>query len=454
MSSTSRRTYDTDMLTVRQIFAFNPNESFISSGLVLASMGNGETSWVEASSLVVNPAFNRVIANGSSIVADASYNTFVLSTLDGLGMDVNTGSKQVYLYNKGFTRLDISGGNSIYGYSHNTVTPTVKFVGQSGINIVSDPTTNTIRFQGIPTEIATGLYAYNQVKVISNANVINTNLPGDVLTAPSVTSRLNIIGLNDILLSTNVTSNAFTINISSFTSAEYLQISTLANTNISTVSTLFYDIPRTGQATSSLLDFTSNVSVGIQTRINYDATYFTTFYTTLDYFSNVSTSTSGKINSKINFISSIGAPEQGLPQTGVDDSGVFQFSSATFNLNSMNSNIQLGANLEVRENLSIVLDSNITGDKNNIYTISTFITVDDVFLPSTVFTRPWMAPNDAGPNLLTDTIFMSLDPNTMIVNPNSTYKILHRINNYNLTSYTVSNVTSVKNGVSLRFWKA
>ena len=454
--STSRRTYDTDLLTVRQIYAFNPNDSFISSGRVLATLGNGETSWVEPSTLNIFPAFNRVIGNGATMIADnSSTNTLTLSTLDGLGMVTNVGQKRVSLFSKAFTQFDVSGGNTLYGYSYNTVTPTVKFVGKSGINISANPNTNVLEFQGVPFSISTGVYAYNQVKVIPSSSNLDTSIPGSILTAPSFDSRLNVIGLNDIILSTNITSNAFTITISSFTSADYLAISTLANSNVSTVSSLFYDNVKIGQATSSLVDFTSNISTGINSNINYMNTYFTTFYTSLNYFSNVSTGQQAKINSKINFTSSISFPEQGLSQIGLNDAGTLQFSTASFSLGSMISNINLGASLEIRESLGLIFDSNTTVDKNNIYTVSSFITVNDTFLPSTVFTKPWMAPNDTASNLLTDTVFMTVDPNTMIINgANATYKIVHRIPNYTLASDIVSNKISQINGVSLRLYKS
>ena len=453
--ATSKRSYDTDLLTVRQVFAFNPNDTYISSGRILVTGSNGLTSWVEPSSIVVNPAYNRVIANGTSLTADASYNTLTLSTLDGIGMNVVPAKKEIYLFNKSFTQFDISGGNSIYGYLNNTATPTVKFVGQSGINIVADPLTNTLRFQGIPTQIANGTYAYNQIKVIPKSQTLNSALAGETMTAPSITSRLTVIGLNDIVLSTNITSNAFTIGISSFNSREYLQISTLAGTNVSTVSTLFYDTLKMSTATSSLLTTMSNMSTGINSRIVYNANYFTTFYTTNDVFSNVSTGTSAKVNSKVNFTSSLGAPERGIVQLGIDvGSGVYEFSSATFSLSTMSTFINNNANAEFRENLNIIFDSNNTANKNDIYTISTFLVMDGSFFPSTVYTRPWMAPNDAGSNILSDTVFMNLDFLTLQNNTyNGTFSIVHRINGFSLTSCNASNALSEKNGVSVRFWR-
>ena len=449
--STSRRTYDTDQINLRDIYAYGPNDAFISSGRYLAALGNGKAEWVIPSTIYANPSFNQVIANGTQLIADASYNTLTLSTLDGLGITTDVPEKKVYFFNKAFTQFDISGAQSLLGYKNNTVTPTVKFIGKSGINITTDPLTNTLTFQGIPTAISTGVYAYNKINVISNSPVLNLNTKSTFLTATSPTSILGVIGLGDIILSTNTTSNTFTIGISTFTSLEYQQISTLANSNVSTVSTLFYDRPQVGQATSSLLDFTSNVSVGIYNRINYDATYFTNFYTPINLFQNLSTSTKNITDSKINFTSSFGFPELGIIQLGVNDAGSLLFSSATFHLSTLSSFIQSNAKIEIRESLGMIFNAN-TPPLDSVLTVSTFLTANDAFLPSTLFTRPWIAPNGSSSNLYTDTIFMSLDPLTANETLPSTFKIVHRINTTTFSDFNVLNATSEKNGVSIRIW--
>lgn len=444
MSGTAKKTFDTDQLTIRQVFALNPNDSYISTGKVLTTTSNGETEWVYPSTLPGFPSYNEVIANGTSMVADASYNILTLSTLEGLGMIRNAGAKRITLYSKAFTEFDISGGNTIRGYSNNVVTPTVTFVGKGGLTITGDPLTNTMTFTGVPESISTGVYAYNQVNVISNAQTLDTSKPSGVLTALSPTSVLNVIGLNDILLSTNTTSNAYTISISSFTSADYLANSTLTNTLLSTVVTLFF-------TSSQSLSYLSNVSVGIQQKFQYDNNYLTSFYVPKNIYATTSTGTTTKLNEKINFYSSIQVPEAGNSAVGSYSGGVFEFTSATFNVSSMSSLLFTG-NLNIREELGIIFNSNTTASKNNIMSISSFLVAEGTMLTSTLFTSPWMAPNDGGSNLLTGSIHMSLDSLTAYATLTSSYSIVHRISPFTITDTTILNSNSVKNGVSLNIW--
>jgi hypothetical protein len=446
MSGTAKKTLDTDQLIVRQIFAYNPNDSLISTGFVLTATSNGGTAWSYPSTIQANPAFNEVVANGTRIVADASYNILTLSTLDGLGMIRDSLNKRITLYNKAFTQFDISGGNTIRGYSNNLVTPTVKFVGKGGVTIASDPLTNTMTFTGVPTSVESGIYAFNQVNVISNSTTLDPSAPGGILTALSPTSRLNIIGLNDIILSTNITSNAFTIGISSFTSADYLANSTLTNTLLSTVSTFFF-------TSSQTLDLISNVSVGIQQKIQYDNNYATAFYLTKNIYAANSTATANLITNKINFQSSIGVPETGQTQLGTYGGGVFEFSTATFNLSTLSSLLYV-ANIEITEQLGLLFNFNPTVSKNNIMTVSSFLVAGDSIIPETLFTSPWMAPNDTGSNLLTGTVKMSMNYLTAYATLTSSYSIVHRISPFNLSGYSVQNRMSEQNGVSIQIWKS
>ena len=274
--SSSRRTYDTDKIIVRTITAYDDASKPIPALRTLTAGGDGTTFWAIPSSLGGFPAYNNVIVNNTALVADLSYNTLTINSVQGIG--INVAGKELTFFNKGFTEFDISGGNTLVGYSNQTVTPTVKFVGTNGIRLSSDPLTNTFYIQGTTAAISSGVYAYAQLNVISNASTLTTEAIGNsnntYLTATSVSTVLNVIGIGDIQLATNTTSNAYFISISSFTSEGYLALSSLAyniyGSTMSTVSSLFYDIPMTGIATSSLLGFTSNVSTGIHQQFIYD----------------------------------------------------------------------------------------------------------------------------------------------------------------------------------------
>jgi len=145
----SSKSYDTDKLTIRQVFAYNQNNTVIPALQVLTSDGHGGTFWAVPSSLGGIPVFNEVIINGVPITATLSHSTITLNTSDGLGSILDPATNNVRLISKAFAQIDISGGNSIVGYSNGILTPNVvKFAGCNGFFLNSDPFTNTIYIYG------------------------------------------------------------------------------------------------------------------------------------------------------------------------------------------------------------------------------------------------------------------------------------------------------------------
>jgi hypothetical protein len=319
----ARRTYDTEMITLRQIYAYNSNNSVIPVGKTLIANGNGGTYWDYISSVNPGPpAFNQINVMGSNFIADASYNIFSISTLDNIGIIRNVPEKEIVFYGKSFSQFDVSGGNTLVSYSNNILTPTVRFVGNNGIHVSSDPLTNTLYFQKTPETISTGIYAYNELKLTNVSSVTGGALVASnsiFLTATSPSTVLQVNGVKDILFHANTSNNSYFVSISSFTSEEYLAISSLVVNNLSTVSTLFYDRPQVGNATSSIMNSLSNVSTGINSTIVYNALYFTTNYTTLDQFYPVSTIASLGITGSTGGTGQTGPTgPQGIPGTAVN----------------------------------------------------------------------------------------------------------------------------------------
>ncbi len=250
MSSSSRRTYDTDSITLRTVFAKNPGNSNVPALRVLTADGAGGTYWAVPSTLGVYPSFNRIITSEGTYTADLSYNTFRLLAGEGIGM-VNgpTGSNQTSLFAKAFSQFDISGENSVYAFLNNQLDASVKFAGENGIQLRADPATNTF-FIGAAgnaqTTISTGIYGFNQFKITPTTSTITSSLQGwggDFLTATSPSTLVRFSGYNDIQLSTNVTTNTVFFTISTFTSKDYLNMSNSAfsayPSSLSTVSSLY-----------------------------------------------------------------------------------------------------------------------------------------------------------------------------------------------------------------------
>ena len=138
----SRRTYDTQIITVRQVNALNLNNSIITANRVLTTDGAGGTYWAVPSTLTPYGGLNELIVDNKRVAADLSYNRFYISTAQGMGSVVNSNTKLITLYSKGFDTIDISGANSIFSSSNSVISPTFTLVGGNGINISSDPVAN------------------------------------------------------------------------------------------------------------------------------------------------------------------------------------------------------------------------------------------------------------------------------------------------------------------------
>lgn len=302
--SGSRRTYDTDQLVIRQVTALDPNNAARPANTVLTADGAGGTYWAIPCTLGALPAFTAVTANGIPILADRSTNTLTLTTANGIDLNINSTTKSITFFGKSFGEFDISGGNTLTAYSNQIATPTVKFVGCNGVTISADPLTNTLFFQGQQPAISSGLFGYSQINVISNAStltndsIINSN--SQHLTATSPSTVLKMIGVGDILLATNTTSNAVFISISTFTSQGWADLSGVAHSTfeqvLSTVSSLYSDNTEISTVASAILASQSNMSVGIQQKFAYEATYTMDNYVNYFIFNGFSNSTISNVN--------------------------------------------------------------------------------------------------------------------------------------------------------------
>lgn len=248
--ASSRRTYDTDVITLRTVFAKSVVNSNIPALRVLTADGAGGTYWAIPSSLGQNPSFNEIITSAGTYTADLSYNRFRLLAGEGIGM-VNgpAGSNQTTLFGKAFNTVDVSGGNSFYSFTNNTLTPFIRVATTGAIQARADPTTNTLFIDGPvsnPYIVSTGQYGFYQIKVTPQTSTITSTVEGfngDFITANSPSTLLRMLGYNDIKLSTNVTTNSIFFTISTFTSKGYLDISAAAfsayPSTLSTVSSLY-----------------------------------------------------------------------------------------------------------------------------------------------------------------------------------------------------------------------
>jgi hypothetical protein len=462
----SRRTYDTQIITIRQVNALNSNNSVIAAQRVLTTDGEGGTYWAVASNLGGFGALNELVVNEKRFVTDLSYNKISLNTTYGLGCIANSTTKEITLFSKGFDTIDISGGNTIYSYSNSIISPTFKFVGGNGVNISSDPLKREIYITGQPATV-TGSYAYNTINVISNASTITAstirNSNTAVLTALSPISRLSLAGIGDILLSTNITQNITYLSISSFTSKGYHDLSGVAygtfSSCMSTVSSLFLDKSALNNiavfvSTASLVSTTKELSENIA-RTDYN---IQNNYTNKDAFNVLSNSVTTQrgdlqaidsilnrgIISTVSFASSLNvASYKGILVPVVNQQQfTYTVSSVSFRLDSMSTMLNRKCQISLSYSPSLHFDINSaqqTDDK--ILYMSTLLVcgnyeVNTTTFNDTTFVRPWLIYTGTSNTFYNDTINMTFSSDLINnIGLTSSFTMLHRINNYSGASF-------------------
>ncbi len=334
--SSKRRSYDTDEITLRKVFAKSVvDNTNIGAMKVLTADGAGGTYWtIPSTNGAWNPAFNRIVTSAGTFTADLSYNTFTLSEGTGIGFTEGEGNNQLYIYGKSFSQVDVSGNNSILAFENNTLDPVLRFVGTGGLNIRSDPVTNTLSFDVQGNQISTSQYTFQRAKVLNTSTItggVSSLSNFIVLNANDYSSILTFVGIGDIELSTNYTTNTIFIGldistgtvsslVGQFTtlsttytqlrdfSTATIQLSTVATSNFSTsvstsyginsnLSIVVFNLPFNQYTLLSQFNFTtSNLQSGIST--------ISTTYTPLPALFSTSLGLNNRI-STFNIISSV-----------------------------------------------------------------------------------------------------------------------------------------------------
>jgi hypothetical protein len=174
--ASSRKTLDSDIITLRQIYIRTSINDFIPSSHILISDGGGAAYWDSVSSIFPVSSINSVrTPNGSTFNADLYNNVLNVSTT-GLG-----GMLESYI----------------------------------------DPATSTLVFSNAAPPLQVALTTVPSVSRVAASNVPN---PANIVMSTSQ-STLKFIGVGDIQLSTVTDLRTVFFQISSFTSAGYADLS-------------------------------------------------------------------------------------------------------------------------------------------------------------------------------------------------------------------------------------
>ncbi len=227
MSASSRKTLDVDVITLREVFIRGSNNTNIPSTSVLVSDGVGGTYWSPISTVGTYPTFNRIVIDSNLYTARPASTTFTFLSGPGIGFsDGGPGRNTSYIYAKAFQKIDIPGISSLTSFTNGRVTSNLTFSSLGGLTLSTDTTNNTLWFNA----------GIKNIAVFSNSpNFVPDPTQKKVLPITLQQSSFQLVGLNDIQLQTDETSNTVFIGISTFTSQDYLAISTQAFSLPSTV---------------------------------------------------------------------------------------------------------------------------------------------------------------------------------------------------------------------------
>jgi hypothetical protein len=279
-----QKTLNTDVLSVRTIYARGPLNTNIPAFRVLATDGLGGTSWLTLSTLTTGGAFHKIITTTGTYTADASGATFSLLDTETAGIAKDpTASNTAYVYAKAFGQIDISGSNTIFAYDTATgiVNKNLTLVGTNGISILGNPQTNTIQFDGSDLPfISSSPYSFSQLIVYSNApsgTILPSTFSSITIEANSPSSILKLVGVDPIQLTTDYANNQVNITVPLLTTQristllgqqDFLLSTSATSLDLSTMSTTYGSIASKAELQSGL----SSLSTGYNVKINQYST--------------------------------------------------------------------------------------------------------------------------------------------------------------------------------------
>jgi hypothetical protein len=322
-----QKTFNTDILSVRTIFARGPNNGLLPAFRVLATDGQGGTSWMTISTLTTGGAFHKIVTTTGTYTADASGATFTILDTPTAGLLPNpTASNSVFIYAKAFSQIDVSGSNTIYSFDARTqeVRSNVNIVGAGGIQVFSDPQTNTLTFDGalIPyLSTPFNPYSFSEFQVYSNVPVgtlVPSTTSSIIMEASDPSSLIKFVGVDPMNIRTDYARNTIFFEIPSLASGILQTISTQQAFLLSTAIDFqtFVNLSTTVSTMSSTVVYQPEFQAGLSTlssatfgRINTYSTSIGSIETLRAGISSISTSSALQVNStatsftsNINFI--------------------------------------------------------------------------------------------------------------------------------------------------------
>jgi len=274
----SKKTLDTNFLNLRTIFAYNPDNTNISSTKVLATDGQGGTFWSPSQLLGQLPTFNAFQAGTQVIRATNTNGTLRLTASNGL---VFKGSTLIGEY---FTQFDVSGSRPISTIKKNRATGVFNIQTSGFISAYTDKNTNTVTLSSSKSApaLSTGDLYFQQLKVVSSVQEPCDATGNSIIYGASYDTYPSFVAVSPLTFSTLITTKQVYLSAYPYTAAGFLSLSSYTGSlfisSFSTISTVYVTKPdfSTGMesvSTIQYLNYSTNMSTVVKlsndTQIEY-----------------------------------------------------------------------------------------------------------------------------------------------------------------------------------------
>lgn len=274
----AKKTLDTNFLNLRTIFAYNPENTNISSTKVLATDGQNGTFWSPPQLLGQLPTFNAFQAASQVIRATNTNRTLRLTASNGVGFIGST------LIGEYFTHFDVSGSKSISTIKKNRTTGTLNIQPSSFISAYIDINTNTITLSSSKSApaLSTGNLYFQQLKVVSSVQEPCDATGNSIIYGASYDTYPSFVAVSPLTFSTLITTRQVFLSAYPYTTAGFLSLSSYTGSlyisSFSTISSLYVTKPNfsTGMgsvSTTQYLNYSTNMSTVVKlsndTQIEY-----------------------------------------------------------------------------------------------------------------------------------------------------------------------------------------
>lgn len=242
-SASSKRSLDTDYITLNRVFAKLSDNSQVPANYVIASVGDGRTYWAAPSTLGGLPTFSEFQFDSNTYSGTNQNRTLLLTASNGIGLStVQTSSLQVFA--KSFQFIDISGVSSLYAYSNFRLKNSFLVAPEGFLSSSSLPAENTLTIQSLrqAPALSTNIISYQSIKVISSmvSPADPSEFAGNMIWSKTDASTFPVFsGVQDFVFHTVFTPPTIRLELSSYSARGFLGISSLvASSYLSTLSSI------------------------------------------------------------------------------------------------------------------------------------------------------------------------------------------------------------------------